>query len=96
MEVWPLIIGYDFADSGGNFSTDAKYSWTQEQQGWILSSFYIGYVLSHGTHQVYSFNLNTDYKNISLNENTRLSLQYLEACLHSALAANGHYHWEYW
>lgn len=26
---------------------DAVYHWSQEQQGWILSSFYIGYVLTH-------------------------------------------------
>ncbi|XP_031636923.1 sialin-like [Contarinia nasturtii] len=24
-----------------------RYNWSQEQQGWILSSFYIGYVISH-------------------------------------------------
>lgn len=24
-----------------------KYDWNQEQQGWILSSFYIGYVVTH-------------------------------------------------
>lgn len=24
-----------------------RYDWTQEEQGWILSSFYIGYVLTH-------------------------------------------------
>lgn len=24
-----------------------QYNWTQEQQGWILSSYFIGYALSH-------------------------------------------------
>lgn len=23
------------------------YDWTQEQQGWVMSSFYIGYVIAH-------------------------------------------------
>lgn len=28
-------------------SGGGEYHWTQEQQGWILSSFYIGYVITH-------------------------------------------------
>lgn len=28
-------------------SGGGEYHWSQEQQGWILSSFYIGYVLTH-------------------------------------------------
>lgn len=24
-----------------------RYEWSQQEQGWILSSFYIGYVISH-------------------------------------------------
>lgn len=28
-------------------SSGGEYHWTQEQQGWILSSFYIGYVITH-------------------------------------------------
>ncbi|XP_055294957.1 sialin-like [Sitodiplosis mosellana] len=32
---------------GSHHSGGGEYHWSQEQQGWILSSFYIGYVLTH-------------------------------------------------
>ncbi|XP_031628445.1 putative inorganic phosphate cotransporter [Contarinia nasturtii] len=38
----PIMLGSSTGHSDGG-----EYHWTQEQQGWILSSFYIGYVLTH-------------------------------------------------
>lgn len=30
-----------------DFQNRTRYDWTQEQQGWILSAFYVGYLVSH-------------------------------------------------
>lgn len=30
-----------------NLNEGIRYNWTQEQQGWLFSSFYVGYLLAH-------------------------------------------------
>lgn len=45
-----IICPVDPPPEGSGNSTEKdtiRYNWNQEQQGWILSSFYIGYVVTH-------------------------------------------------
>lgn len=37
----------DIIPTKSNGDETTKYSWTQEQQGWILSSFFGGYLIGH-------------------------------------------------
>lgn len=30
-----------------NFQDGPRFNWTQEKQGWILSAFFVGYMITH-------------------------------------------------
>lgn len=45
--ICPVDVTEDDSDSQSIPDNGEKYYWTQEQQGWILSSFYVGYLLAH-------------------------------------------------
>lgn len=47
MEFSSIIISRYQKNKTGLQATTAKYNWTQNEQGIILSSFYIGYALTH-------------------------------------------------
>lgn len=44
-----MVVDLDHSGQGNKMRTKVgdKYDWSQTEQGWILSSFYIGYVITH-------------------------------------------------